>query len=257
MYKYVMFCIGVIVLVTLGCSGKELVTEDKIPPTKPGLIAHLGDTGDYPDSVYYNGAWVLLTDDTNGIDAIPDVDGIRITWDHFLDLDLDYVDIWRFNDFSDPRVIATIPSTQESYTDTKNVTMNGDSLYYRYSYYIEVFDRAGNSTKSDTVSYRLIEKQIPVTPGNGATISTMTGLHFVYGRSGNITKFRVLLFDDFHDLIWSQNVEGEEQTTYSISYTGPVFTNKTLLWRVDAFEWDSSLNMYIGSESHENTFTVE
>jgi hypothetical protein len=257
MTKYIIIILVVFTLFTFGCSGKDTITKDNIPPTKPGLIPHLGDTGDTPDSVYFHNAWVILSDDTNGVDAVPDVDGIRLTWEHFLDQDLDYVKVWRFSDFSEPRKIAQISASQESFTDTKNVTLNGDSLFYTYSYYIEVFDRSGNSTISDTVSYRIIEKQIAHSPENGATLTTMSGLNFIFDRSGNITKFRVLLFDDFHNLIWSQNIEGEEQTTYTIPYTGPVFTNKTMLWRVDAFEWDSTLNMYVGSESSEKTFSVQ
>jgi hypothetical protein len=227
------------------------------PPTKPILIPHLGDTGDSPDSSYYNGNWVILTDDTNGIDAVPDIDGIRLRWGNLLDLDLNMIKIWRFDDFSAPRVIASISASQDYFTDAKNQTMNGDSLYYSYSYFIEVFNRAGLSTKSDTVSYRLLEKQIPHSPANGSILTTMTNLNFIFDRSGLNTKFRVLLFDEYHDLIWSTNLQDVAQNTYSIPYTGPVFTNKTMSWRVDAFEWDSILHMYAGSESYENNFTVQ
>jgi hypothetical protein len=259
MSKYVILVIIAVILFSLGCSGKEMITNDKIPPTKPVLIPHLGDAGNTADSIAY-------TDENNGIDAVPDVDGIRITWDHFLDLDLKDVKIWRYNDFSEPRVIATVPSTQESFTDEKNLTMNGDSLYYRYCYYIEVSDLSGNSTLSDTVAYRILEKQIPVYPPNGAVLANMYGLHFDFNRSGNMTNFRVLLFDDFHQLLWSYDFVGEEQTTYSIPYTGSVFTNRTLFWRVDAIDLDNNLwdgihnihgSKYIGSESHESTLIIQ
>ncbi len=258
MRKHIVFILFILILVAFGCTGKEMITKDKTPPAKPVLLPHLGDTGDFPDSVYFNGSWVLLTDDSNGIDAIPDTDGIRLSWIHFLDLDIDLVKIWRFSDFSEPGVIATIPPSQETYTDVKNAKINGDSLYYTYSYFIEVIDKSGNSTLSDTVSYRLLEKQIAHYPANGATVATMDSLNFIYYRSGNVTKFRILLFDDLHNLIWSQNYEGEEQTSYAIRYTGTTafLPNTTLFWRVDAFEWDSSLNKFIGSESLENTFYV-
>lgn len=257
MGKYVVLLMIVCTLVMLGCSGKEMVTKDKIPPTKPDLVPHLGDPGDSPDSVYYNGTWVPLTDDANGVDAVPDVDGIRIIWNHLLDLDLDLIKVWRFNDYSDPRVIAEIPASQESFTDYKNVTMNGDSLYYTYSYFIEVFDRSGNSTKSDTVSYRLLEKQLPHYPANGEVLSSMVGLNFVFDTSGDLSRYRILLFDEFHELLWSTDIQTEHETTYTIPYTGSVFHDKTMSWRVDAFEYDGILNMYIGSESRENTFSVQ
>ncbi|HNW99852.1 MAG TPA: hypothetical protein PLE74_05820 [Candidatus Cloacimonadota bacterium] len=256
MMKYMILVI-LVILVLMGCSGKEMITKDKIPPTKPLLIPHLGDTGDSPDSVYYQDNWVLLTDDSNGIDAVPDVDGIRLSWSHLLDLDLATIKIWRFNDYSTPRVIKEISATEESFTDTKNETMNGDSIYYAYSYFIEVFDQSGNSTKSDTVSYRLLEKQLPHSPANGDVLSTMAGLHFVFDTSNDYSKYRVLLFDEFHNLLWSTDIQTEHEVTYSIPYTGSMFTNRTLAWRVDALEWDNNLHIYIGSESHEMTFRVQ
>jgi hypothetical protein len=262
MNKFILAILLAAALFVLSCSGKDMITKDEQSPTKPILIKHLGDTGDIPDSVFYepDNAYVHLTDLTNGIDAVPDVDGIRLTWEHFLDLDLATVKIWRFDDYSDARVISEISASNESYTDDTNGTLDSDSLYILYSYFIEVVDRAGNSTRSDTVSYKLLEKQIPVSPTNGTVLSNMFGLHFVFNTSNEYSSFRVLLFDVDHNLRWYQNIitaPTEHQITYDIPYTGYPYTNESFSWRVDAFETDYISNIIAGSESNEFAFSVQ
>ncbi len=227
------------------------------PPAKPILIPHLGDTGDSTDSLYFNGAWVVIQDETNGIDAIPEVDGIKISWEPLHDSDLDHIQVYRFNEISAPKMIASISPSQVSFNDMKNVTMSPDSIYFEYSYFIKVFDQMGNSTTSDTVSYRLLDKQMLHSPQNNATLESMNGLSFEFDTSGTSMKYRVLLFDESHELLWSSDILSVSENTYNIYYTGQLFTNQTFKWRVDAFDWDSGLNMNIGSESHEYTFTVQ
>ena len=82
------FILTTLLLLTLlfSCSGDDPPEKDKIPPTTPKLISHLGDTGD--DPIIVNGVTVSLNDDNNGIDTVPDGNWIKVPWEKFVDNDL-------------------------------------------------------------------------------------------------------------------------------------------------------------------------
>ena len=88
-------------LVLFGCSGEDIINVDTIPPAKPDLIHHLGDTGDFGSSIvpganYYN----LNTQpelENNGIDADDEGDFIQLQWPNLHDNDIDYLEIFRFS----------------------------------------------------------------------------------------------------------------------------------------------------------------
>jgi hypothetical protein len=40
----------------------------------------------------------VLTDDNNGIDAVPDGNWIKLSWDPFIDNDLSHLKIYRYSD---------------------------------------------------------------------------------------------------------------------------------------------------------------
>lgn len=228
-------------ILLFACSGKDKISVDKDPPYPPELIPHLGDLGD-PNTNF--------DDENNGIDAYPDDDWIRISWNHFLDSDLDYVRIFRFDEFNpEPVMVDSISSNNDYYLDSKNRL----STYIRYSYFIEVVDNAGNTALSDTVSYKLLSKVNLTEPGVGNYVAP-DSVKFKWTASGFASQYRLLVFDENHDFLWQKNMpvatEGDffeaiwanDQTP---QYTGQIF------WRVDAFNYDNELDMNIGSESNE------
>jgi hypothetical protein len=245
-------------LVLAACSGRDKIATDTTAPFPPILIPHLGDTGDSP--VEYNGQTIVLNEDNNGIDTDPDGDWIKVSWQHFLDTDLNYVKIYRFDDDSNQTVHLTtlvdsvgVGNLQGDYYLDSNNQLSTD---VRYSYFIEVFDNAGNSALSDTVSYALLSKQIPMSPENGSTADP-NSITFEWQRSGFVSKIRVLVFDDTHQYLWHRDIdvafEDDIMTTsmpsnwvQSLHYTGNL-----VYWRVDAFEWDNELQFFAGSESNE------
>jgi hypothetical protein len=224
------------------CSGKDKITIDKIPPTKPVLIPHLGDLGDFGTS---------YTDDNNGIDAVPDGDWFRVSWEHLLDTDLDYIKVYRFDEFDlNPIIVDSIAYNNDFYVDSSN-SLSTDK---RYSYFIEVVDDSGNSTISDTVSYKLISKQILTSPSNGA-YQDYNNITLSWQKSGFVSKFRILVFDDNNEYLWSRDIqvsfEGDFFDSTLPSNLLQNYTGNAIYWRVDAFDWDSELGYEIGSESNE------
>ncbi|MDZ4183028.1 MAG: hypothetical protein U1B83_09140, partial [Candidatus Cloacimonadaceae bacterium] len=85
--KYALYLVLLLTMIgLLSCAGEDDPDKDKIPPYPPTLIPHLGDTGDPP--VFYEGQWIVLNDENNGIDTVPDGNWIRIPWIPFIDTDL-------------------------------------------------------------------------------------------------------------------------------------------------------------------------
>lgn len=248
MQNLLLFC-TLSLIVLLGCHGKDRLPTDVTPPSKPIIIQHLGDM---PDTTsYYNNQISILTDENNGIDTVPDEDWIRICWKHLLDTDLDYIRVFRFDEVYNEIVqIDSISYNNDFFVD------DTDSLYTnrKYSYYIEVIDQSGNSAVSDTVSYKLLSKQILTSPDYGA-IADPSDITFEWQKSGFVSKFRLLLFDDNHELVWFRDVNVAFEPDY---FTVDVPTNLLssypsdhIYWRVDAFDWDYEMNIFIGSESEE------
>lgn len=249
--KKILWLLTACSLVLFACSGKDKLTIDKIPPIRPILIPHLGDWGDEP--VEYNGQTVYLTDENNGIDALPDGNWIRVSWEHFLDTDLDYVKIFRFDEFNPtPVLIDSISSGNEYYSDSRSQL----STHTRFSYFIEVVDNSGNSAISDTVSYSLLSKQIPIAPANGS-YANPSNITFEWQKSGEIDKFRILVLDENRFYIWHRDIpvatEGDFFDTQLPANLLQNYAGEFVYWRIDAFRWDSELEFYIGSESYEQT----
>jgi len=249
--------VACLILMMAGCSGKDKITKDNNPPIAPILIPHLGDTGDQP--VHYQGQTINLDEDNNGIDAVPDGDWIRIPWEHFLDTDLNYVRIYRFDNFNPvPAMIDSISANSDYYLDSHSQL----STNVVYSYFIDLVDNAGNSSRSDTVSYSLLSKQVLVSPANGSTItySSSTPIDFNWQKSGDVSTFRILVFDDQGNYIWHHDIpvttEGDFFDYPFPSNLALQYSGKTLYWRVDAMQWDAPLGINIGSESNEWVFTI-
>ena len=80
----------ILTVMLIACSGDDDVERDKIPPTKPNLIPHLGDAGD--GTIVHEGQQILLNDNNNGIDAESGERGFRLIWDPLIyDNDLEKI----------------------------------------------------------------------------------------------------------------------------------------------------------------------
>ncbi len=247
--------LGIIIAFTISCSGDDPLDQDSEPPLAPTLRPHLGDTGDPP--VTWNGNPYFVNDNTNGIDTVPEGNFIRITWEPFVDTDLSHVDVYRFHHgLAIPELIATgVSPTAMSYTDTNDLVFNT-----WYSYYTQLFDAAGNSSVSDTVSYAIISKCTPLDPVNGAIVSPVgIKLHWANDSTG-ADSFRVLMWRSDGTLLHSEDIDLDVPTdVYEFQVpNGIVFTSgETISWRIDGFLHDFDHDIPMGSESAEQYFTIE
>lgn len=252
----------VTLLIIIGCAGKDVLEIDKIPPLKPHLIPHQGDTGDVVDGDTLN----FYTDnvENNGIDADQSGDYINIQWEHLLDTDIDYIAIYRFSLLDEVTLIDSIPSPyRDNYLDEfRNFNAQiGRSWFY----YIKAVDTSGNFTISDTVCYKLINKPILTSPANGVVVNDLSDVVFEWepDLSGSTMSYRLLVFDTEYNLIWIYNPSSDEDL--SVSYGGPnVAAPQTVIWRVDAkgqtLEMEvegNNFTIYSGSESNERTIRVQ
>lgn len=236
-------------LLMLSCSGEDKLAKDTTPPFPPTLTPHLGDTGDLP--VTYNGVTFALNEENNGIDAVPDGDWLRIMWHPFLDNDLSHLRIYRFDEFNpQPVLIDSVSASARQFVDSRS-TLNYNTVY---SYYIDLVDSSGNYSTSDTVSYALLSKSQLISPVNNAYVNP-TNIVFTWNRSGFATKYRALVFDSNYEYIWHQDlVVSFEEDPLTIRF--PVnlaeqHSGESLIWRIDSFDWNNTLDAFIGSESNE------
>ncbi len=252
---YAIIAIIISLLILSACAGQDEDEKDKIPPYPPTLIPHLGNTGDPP--VMYNGQQIILNEDNNGIDAVPDGNWIRVIWNPFIDTDLSHVKIYRYDQFdTNPVLIDSISSTAIQYVDSQ--TQLNERTWY--SYFIDLVDFSGNVARSDTVSYALLGKCILLSPENNQTISPI-GASFLWNRSGFASTYRLLLFDENYNYIWHQDfVVATEDDPLSITIPVNIamqYSGQSLRWRVDALDWDEEMQMFMGSESLERIVHIQ
>lgn len=241
----------------LGCSGDDDKEVDNTPPTKPLLIPHLGDAGD--GTIIFDGDSIVLDDFNNGIDAESAIDGIRVTWKPLIyDNDLELVRIFRYMDdhIEDYTKIDSVTAEVSLYND---IDIDADFLLeHKFSYFLEVQDKSGNKTLSDTVHYRLKSKAVLLQPQNGDSFDTFLGERFGWRYTETVDIFRVLLFSEDGTLLWIKDldVDIQDQITYC-DYTGGVLPVGFYLWRVDVLKYDSQMDIFYGSESMLYGFSIE
>lgn len=250
------FIFGVVLitfLLVFSCAGKQTLEGDKTPPLKPYLIEHLGDAGD--NDVMFEGELITLTDDNNGIDAVPESDWFRISWKPLLDSDIDFLRVFRYNnyDVSEPIEVDSISysSILTHYLDSNWQNYSSSVLNKTWYYFIEAVDTSGNSTVSDTVSYRLLSKASIRYPTNNLVLNNSDDLYFKWQQSEAL-HYRVLLYDHSHILIWHDDLYVTETYSDSLKYTGAALPESDYTWRVDTFDGNDA-----GSESNEQNFYIQ
>ena len=258
----------ILTVMLIACSGDDDVERDKIPPTKPNLIPHLGDAGD--GTIVHEGQQILLNDNNNGIDAESGERGFRLIWDPLIyDNDLEKIIINRYmnDDVENIVKVDSITADNNYYIDN---SISSDYLHEnKFSFFIDVYDRAGNSTRSDTVHYRLAEKTYLLSPQNGSTLQTSYNMIFDWNYTGDYDFYRVLLFDESDELKWYKDVlidapDEDLHDDSSAKYTG-ILEEGNYYWRVDVFKHDYELDLYYdygrtfyyGSESDISEFSIQ
>ena len=243
--------IGTLLLCLAACAGSENDNVDKIPPIRPVMVPHLGDTGDEPAE--WNNLTVILNEENNGIDAVPDGDWIRVLWDPFKDSDLSHVKIWRFNDFEpEPVLVDSISAAARYYVDVSSDLT--ERVWYHY--FIDLVDLAGNSSRSDTSSYALLSKSMLVYPQNNATVPR-TNAEFKWESTGVASKYRLMIFDESNNYLHHQDLYAAMDSLYIKLPVNMDWYPRSVRWRVDSFDWDQEKLMYMGSESQERIVHIQ
>jgi hypothetical protein len=272
-YRMIYKIFPLIVILLIGCSGEDILNKDKIPPDKPQMMPHLGDTGDLVGGVYQN-YYINDEFEFNGIDAYQGENWIKLQWERVSDEDAELIEVYRFNleDYYD--YLNNIDELGEEYDFTTKIDSleNVDNSYYvdtspnllgiSWFYYIKVFDEAGNSTKSDTVCYRLVHRPQILYPGTGSV--TLEDLNFAWELDSQFSpsQARLLLFIENRELVWVYDPLDFDGTT--VDYFGPDIQPQTLIWRVDVFADDlyydvmgKGYHVYSGGESIEVVLYLE
>ncbi|MDD3051545.1 MAG: hypothetical protein PHR06_10410 [Candidatus Cloacimonetes bacterium] len=257
MEKYLL--IVLITLMLISCAGSDSNDSDSIPPEKPFLYPHLGDTGDGEVLNPFSNQMIQPNDNNNGIDAVPDGNWIRLMWDWEFqnDIDLSGINIHRYrmdnSGIIDLRHIASIESENFQYIDMTLDNSPGQAISTTWYYFIEVLDQSGNSTLSDTVSYKLSFKPLLDSPANEAILQADQSIIFSWEPIGLPLFYRVIVFDEDHNYLWKYDEYQTEESEFSIVADFFFTVGNSYIWRVDAFE---NLVEPSGSESVERTFTI-
>ncbi len=239
----------IIVVIAYGCSYDKAENDDIIPPSKVTMTPHKCDPGD-PGCAY--------TDRNNGIDAYPAGGNLTYNWMKIQwndtplqkDGDIHHIEVWRYylSTATDTNFyfVVEIPFTPDSSTYyDKFIGYEEPVIQKTWSYFIIPFDEAGNFTKSDTVSYRLIEVPGLQAPADNGTFSVNDSIEFSWSGSGY--TYRILFFDTGHNLIYSENTDDSSIKLSEIEDFTPI-PGISYIWRIDAFLTEENAE---GSESDE------
>jgi hypothetical protein len=267
-----------------GCAGTESNDPDNTPPAILSLISHLGDTGDlvsrldtlnYYKEPFNQFGYAGYDSEYNGIDAVSEDDKIQIQISNVgVDIsDIDYINLYRFSledYYNNPDAGAFFVKTQEfpgsSFLITDDFSEGILPIGKSWFYFIKSFDAAGNSSVSDTVCYKILEKPILLSPDNDTNFNHLSDIlfHWNLDDTSDIISYRILLFDYEYNLLWYfEPVDHEDPTEY-FPYTGPDYGTGNYIWRVDGFGYgdDVTLNetpyfIFSGTESYERSFSVD
>jgi len=252
----------------LACSGTESLGIDKIPPEKPEMIPHLGDSGDTINGQTNFSFYGFSEMEENGIDTLPDGDKIKIEWEPLLDNDIDYVRIHRFSEqayladsLAFSNVIDSLTYTGRNYY-IDNFQGESQVVGNSWFYFIEPFDTAGNSTLSDTVCYKILNKPLVQTPADFTETDDINELIFSWEITNDAVSYRIVLFNLERQVVWSRIPLDYENTT--IPYDGPDLASGDYIFRIESFGYtmqsvpiaDKIYQIPSGSEAAERLITV-
>jgi hypothetical protein len=256
-----------LLLLLTACSGEDILQKDNTPPIQPQMIQHLGDTGDQIGGVIQN-YYINDEFEFNGIDAVQGEDWIKIQWERVSDEDAALIEIYRFNlsdynyyvehidEYDEDYDFTTLIDTLENVELRSYIDSSPGLLGQSWFYYIKVFDEAGNSTKSDTVSYRLVNRPALLYPVTG--VVNLDDLEFAWELDSEFSpsQSRLLLFSENRQLLWVYNPLDFDGT--QVDYYGDYIPPQTLIWRVDVIADDlfynifgTNYHVYSGAESIE------
>ena len=265
--KYLII-IALLSIILFGCVGEDSLGIDNIPPEKPKMIQHLGDSGDIINGIPDYNFYEFSELEENGIDAVSDGNKIKIEWEHLLDSDIDYIRILRFTEqdyladsLSFASVIDSIDYVGKNYYRDEFLNMN-NVTNITWFYFIESFDTSGNSTFSDTVCYKLLEKPLIISPSSFSEVASLNEITFEWSDT-NAQNYRILLFNENRDLLWCYNPLDQEEVT--VAYDGEDFSTGNYIFRIDAFKhttYSIPINgkvylVHAGAESEERVIIVE
>jgi len=243
-----LFLLIVILIINLSCDPNN---SGKLPPPGRVLLAEkITDLGNIEQ----------------GIDAVPDVDGIYIEWYLLDDPDVSKYNIYRkYKVSSIFSILTSIPvenvispfDTIFSYIDNDNIVFNNsDSLFYYFVTASNKDDVEGPA--SDTTGYMLLNK--PITE-NTQNINSNEQPVFTWRFQGSIPDNYIVRIENqiTETLLWTKRFQIQDylmDQTIDLSTISnpPIYQSGNIYrWRIDAVGPDS---LYSGSESNWKTLFV-
>jgi hypothetical protein len=254
--KKILIILAVIIF-CWGCADDNPEDNDSTPPSKIIMTPHLWDVGDINPNTgtFYVG--------DNGTGAIPTPNSLTYNWMKIkwngeplqIDGDIHHIDIFRYY----------LNDTTKLFVDQIQYNPDSTSFIDKFSnysqtivgknwhYFIIPYDESGNFTKSDTVSYTLIEKPALSSPPTEATFSSSESITFSWEITTPDYTFRILFFDEGHNLIFTANLIPGETTCTSAEIGMNFFPGYYYFWRVDAIHTPDLTN---GSKSEERIINI-
>ncbi len=271
-------------LILVGCAGETPTEVDPNPPSQPGMIPHLGNTGDLVYDDFGNIVDTLnfhnpaISDyELNGIDAVPQGDWIKIQWQEITDLNIDRIEVYRFS-YDD---FLAYHNTSQDYPEKIATINNPQAIMYRdlsvqayvgmdkdWFYFIKVTNIYENWAKSDTVGFKLIDKPILEGPPDNVQVSSMQDITFSWLEDPSFTfqNRRILVFDSNYNLVWVHSEFGVET---SVDYSGNDLASGDYYWRLESYGYPhgypppeynldgSVIQVNSGSKSYERKIIIE
>lgn len=220
-----------------------------------------------PAKVYMVQKYADMDTIEQGIDAIPESNGIRIEWYLLADPDIEYYAIKRkaqdesiFSPLTKINVenIISPYDTVFSYIDNDSIKLDVTESYnYYYVYAVNKDGIAGDN--SDTVKYRLYSKPIIDDDTPDINLNEQPVLRWRF-QGGNIPNYYIIRLEELmsEKFIWTRKYlsgfgADQEKDLSTVNNPPDYQSNIIYRWRIDVVGTDSLAS---GSESNWKTFTV-
>jgi len=247
--RYFFYFLPIVSIIACSDTGGPTVSE-------PGSVVFVAKTAD-TDSV------------EQGIDAVPDQNGILLEWETLKEENLKYYDIYRQRDGETyfKKIKSIDIETASTGEATRYIDDPNDIIFNIYNfYYIRAVNKDGISgAPSDTVQYKLMQKPILVRPKG----ETITGLPIFEWNFPDVIpdSYILRIMEEFTERIifvrefQTEEYFSEQSLDLATKANPPEFISGfTYRWRIDSVgagiirnDDGSELN-YSGSESEWSTF---